>query len=240
MSRRFIYFLSGSILFLFFLFFSYLVHKNLFTQFDFNTTVRLQDHISSRFDFPFSLLSTIGQFEFMAVILIILFVAIKQIRAGIIAMAFFIGFHLIEIFGKTFVHHPPPPEFMLRTQEMKQSPMYYVQKLNSYPSGHAGRTMFFSVICFILIYQSKRLNLLTKIILAGLLVFYDITMLISRVYLGEHWTSDVIGGTLLGSALGFFTGMYFKINSRERDRNEERVKKTRFFSKYKIEVKKVE
>ncbi len=155
-------------------------------------------------------------------------------------MAFFIGFHLIEIFGKTFVHHPPPPEFMLRTQEMLQFPMYYVQKLNSYPSGHAGRTMFFSVICFILIYQSKRLNLLTKIILAGLLVFYDITMLISRVYLGEHWTSDVIGGTLLGSALGFFTGMYFKINSRERDRNEERVKKTRFFSKYKIEVKKVE
>jgi undecaprenyl-diphosphatase len=237
MPRRIIFFLSGLILFFSFIFFSYLVHKNLFTQLDFNNTVHIQDHLSRRFDFPFSLLSTIGQFEFMLVILIVLFLIIRKIRAGIIAVVLFIGFHLIEIFGKSFVHHPPPPEFMLRTQQFLQFPAYYVQNLNSYPSGHAGRTMFVSVICYILIWQSRRFGFMTKVILSGLLVAYDAAMLVSRVYLGEHWASDVVGGSLLGSALGLFTGIFLVDKTVP---GQHIGKKKSLFPKYKIEVKRVE
>jgi membrane-associated phospholipid phosphatase len=238
MSKRLLYLLSGAVLIFFFVIFSYLVHRNHLVTIDFNNTVHLQDHISRRFDVPFSILSDIGQFAVMFVLLIILFAVIRKFRAGIIALALFGGFHLIEIYGKYFVHHPPPPQFMLRTVNMVQFAPFTVREVNSYPSGHAGRTLFLSVICFILIWQSRRFGFTTKVVLTGLIVAFDITMLVSRVYLGEHWTSDVIGGSLLGGALGFFSSIFLTDKTSPQHHTE--TKKKSFFPKYKIEVKRVE
>jgi undecaprenyl-diphosphatase len=211
MPKRFIYLVLGIVLLLLFIFFSFLVHKNVFTSLDFNTTVHLQDTISRRFDLPFSLLSSIGQFEFMAVILVCIFLVARRIKAGIVAFGFFIGFHLVELFGKYFVHHPPPPEFMVRTTEILQFPLYYVQNLNSYPSGHAGRTLFVSVLASTLLWQSRRFGLIIKLLITCCILVFVVSMLVSRVYLGEHWLSDIIGGSILGTALGLFSGIFILI-----------------------------
>lgn len=240
MSKRQIYFAIGVLLVLSFLFFSYLVHKNHFTALDFNTTVHFQDHISRKFDLPFSILSDIGEVEVMGVVLVLLFFFTKRIKAGIYAVGFFIVFHIIELYGKYFVNHPPPPNFMIRTINLVQLSPYQVRTANSYPSGHAGRTMFISVLCFIMIWQSKRLSMVTKVIITCLILAFDTTMMISRIYLGEHWTSDIIGGSLLGSALGFFSGMFINEKESSHSHTKHEDKKKSLFPKYKIEIKKVE
>lgn len=196
--------LIGFLIFSFFILFSYLVHKDLFTGFDFNTTVRLQDNISRRFDEPFSLISEVGKFEPMIIFLIIILVLRRKLW-GIVAFGFFGLLHILELYGKMFVEHLPPPQFMLRAKHLIDFPQFHIRSEFSYPSGHSARAAFLTIILGIIVLRSKKLSRIHKTIVIGILISYDILMFVSRAYLGEHWISDVIGGGFLGLSLGILS-----------------------------------
>ena len=75
--------------------------------------------------------------------------------------------------------------------------VFVVETGKSFPSGHT----FFSVVVLgmmaylIIIHQTKHYQ---KVLTASLFIVFILLIGISRIYLGVHWTSDVIGGYIIG------------------------------------------
>src|SRR3989344_8933486 len=180
MMRKLAVFALGCIIFAAFVGFSYLVDKDLFIRFDFDTTVRLQSNIPTRFDSYLSILSLIGSFEVVSLFLIGILLIRRKIVEGFFVLSGFVGFHALEIYGKLFVDHLPPPEFMIRTEKLLEFPQFHVRAEYSYPSGHAGRAAFISALLVVLIVRSKKLSKVHKILFLSVIIAFDIVMFVSR------------------------------------------------------------
>lgn len=202
-----ILFIVSVIFFFTFIFFSYLVHEDLLTQFDFNSTVKLQDNLSRRFDGLFSWFSVIGDFQYMLIAVVLVCLILRKFFAAFISFCMFGFFHVIELFGKNFVEHFPPPEFMLRTERPIDFHPFYVRSEYSYPSGHSGRTVFLASLLIMMVLLTNWSKPVKWSVIGGIIGF-TFVMLLSRPYLGEHWTSDVIGGALLGASFGIFSSLF--------------------------------
>lgn len=197
-------FLLSAIFLIAFTQFSYIVAKEKWVKIDFDTTVKLQDHIQKKFDKYFSYFSLIGSVEVTVTFcLIMALISLAKFNwMAILGWLLILPASLGEVFGKLVLFHPSPPNFMHRAVLPTNLPSFYVHTDFSYPSGHQTRTIFIVTILICLIFFKIKDPFL-RIITIGFLGGFAFLMGLTRVSLGEHWTSDVLGGTFLGLSAGF-------------------------------------
>ena len=109
-----------------------------------------------------------------------------------------------ETYGKNVVHHPSPPFFMIKNPSTI-FPQFYVNEQYSYPSGHTARATYLGLVLLSVIslsYSVTRAHLKRWAVIGGCVVLYIIMIGLGKMYLGQHWLSDVIGGFLLGLGIG--------------------------------------
>ena len=111
--------------------------------------------------------------------------------AVIIIISFLIIIPLNTVFKNFFERNRPPVE--------KQE-IHVPEKTDfAYPSGHASIVAAGAVILIIL-YRRER-----ELIFSIALAFEAALVCLSRIYVGEHYFLDVIGGVLLGAGISFLT-----------------------------------
>lgn len=192
------------VLFSVFVLFSLPVAFGIFTGLDQSATVFLQGLFSAALDTPLSLFSLLGSFEVTTLILIFVLARLGLKNSLIVLTVFLLGIGL-ELLGKIFLSHPGPPTAFFRYSLDIIFPSAYVQTGNSFPSGHSYRTAFLTYLLTYLLQTDKKLKQNIKKWLSTSLPLILLTMFISRISLGEHWTTDVIGGALLGFSLASFS-----------------------------------
>ncbi len=176
------------------------VHLRLWAGFDLSTTLFLEQLIPRTADMPLSLFSLIGSIEVtgLCVLAFLLIACPPGSRLRLVALFLLIG--LFEWVGKNIVYQPGPPNVFYRYVLPYSFPTADLETPYSFPSGHSARSVFLTLV-FVVWIQQTGMSARTKRVLWGLVVVGETIMLVSRISLGEHWSTDVIGGILLALAL---------------------------------------
>lgn len=158
----------------------------------------------------FKIFTNIGSGYVIIPVCILMFIILKEkIEAVFISINFFSS-ALLNFILKNIFERPRPEQYRL----IKATGY-------SFPSGHSMVSMAFYGFIIYLIFKNVK-NVKLKWIAAILLSIMIILIGISRIYLGVHYASDVLGGYLLAiSYLTLFTKFYKTTYDKHKNNKEE-------------------
>lgn len=170
---------------------SALVHGRLLVGFDHAMARWIHDCGNRPMDWVMNILTMAGNPEMnvvAAVVLAILFQRRFGWRAGAWLFGLFVAAMLVELAMKNCVFQPGVRGEFHRY--VFREGLIHITLPYAYPSGHTLRAIFLGGILGHWIAPRARAAWWSLAVVVG----------VSRVYLGSHWTTDVIGGVLLGVA----------------------------------------
>lgn len=196
------YFTASAILALAYLLLSYFVNKDVFRTIDYDTLVAFQNTFGRFVDLPFSVLTLLGSSEAVLTVIGAIFLYLFWRKKHIFSAIFLIfAIYVIELAGKILIYHPKPPVVFNRyALDIFLPSSFIVHTDFSYPSGHMARISYITlIILFILLSTTKQI--FKKKLYGVICAIFVLLIFVSRIYLAEHWLSDVLGGLLLGGSL---------------------------------------
>lgn len=197
---RLIYYVLGGI-FLAFVFLSILVTYTTFP-FDHEFSEEVQENQHPLLDILMGAVSWPG-YRPQSILLplsvsLIFFLYRKKREALFVGLTLLSG--LLSRFLKILIDRPRPTEDLVRVIDKA--------KYQSFPSGHVLLYVVFFGFLMVLMYKMKEINFTVRVTVALTSAFFIIAVTFSRIYLGAHWFTDVLGSILLGT-LCLFALTYF-------------------------------
>ena len=162
----------------------------------------VQEHQNPLLDYTMKFISWFGFFPGSVIVVIAaaaVFFVFKYKKEALFVLLAPVS-ALVTLLIKTIVNRPRPTDKLVRI----------VQKVNqeSFPSGHVLFYVVFFGFLVVLMYQLKSIPKFIRILVATISFLLIFSIPISRVYLGAHWFTDVVGGFLMG-IICLYTLSYF-------------------------------
>lgn len=203
-NKKSTFFLCFSIFFIIlFLFLSFYVVNFAPQSVDLLVSQELQEHPNEILDIAmkgFSWLGTVYVAGVMVGAFTIVFFIFKYFREGLFVLSSLLSGGVSYVL-KLFIDRPRPTTDFVRVIEETH--------YQSFPSGHVlFYTAFFGTLMVIALY-SKILKLSLKLMISAGCLSMIVLVAISRIYLGAHWFTDVIGGFIMGVLLVMCTGSIY-------------------------------
>ncbi|MBC6314988.1 phosphatase PAP2 family protein [Listeria grandensis] len=173
-------------------------------KFDLNWIGRIQTNVSASKTNLIDSLTMIGSAETAIILTIIVVVILFFLRKFVVGLWFGGTVLVCAILLNAVLKHifeRPRPNFNRLIAETGFS----------FPSGHAtGTTIFYGLAAMFLIFTVKQMW--AKIVIGVVGLGWIFFIMYSRVYLGVHYPTDVLGGFLFGIASIFISlGVYFLV-----------------------------
>jgi len=163
---------------------------------------KFQAHGHVLFPFAMKMVSVFGQptIAVATVILVSMIFFLLAQHTEAIFLLFTFPADGLSFLLKNIIHRPRPGEPLVLVEA--QAGGY------SFPSNHVVHYVVFFGFLFVTMFVVKKLPKWLRLLVAFGCLILIFSVSLSRVYLGVHWTTDVLGGYLTGFILLFFI-LYF-------------------------------